>query len=290
MSKFKAAYVPLIFLLPWIAWPLAWFFAAIKPAREAFATELSNRNTNRQVYNSSTTYEGRWPSEGRERPEGQADKDQDQQAFEDTRAARQQTLAEETAIANQHRAELQALLNRYMQGLDQDKFDYEKPDILLQELLYKQRDEAGPRFIRFLHKTYPDLYFSFDPNVPPPPINLTATTLPPTGTEGRLPWPIGRGGVSMSVYGPYNKLLEFVETLPDKYDRIAEITALNLTRRAFDYKGNVLMQLDTAINFYVWPKNIAPPAPPPAPEYTGGEGAAAPPAEGGGGGGGGDEE
>lgn len=268
MSGFRAIYVPLIALIPWILYPLLWYFLSIKPMKEDWTEQFEARNTSRQVYGSGTDFRGNWPEgepDGPKEQQGAEDKQQDQQAYEATQAR----LAEEKAAAEvrrgAHQAELDALLNRFMVGINQNELDYESPDKFLYELLDTQRDEAGPRLVQFLGRAYPDLYFDFDPSVPAPPINLTQNNLPQPGPQGRLGWPLGKEDIGMIVYGPYDALLNFVDTFPERYDRIAQITAFDLERVAFDYRGTVLMQLTTNIRLFVWPTNATAAAPQAAP-------------------------
>lgn len=263
MRGFRAIYVPLIFILPWVGVPAGFYFGKIKPLNEEWKTTLDARNGSRGAYGSSTEYEGLWPPEGREdSPKfeaGRADQQQDEQAFQRRKAEKEAELARTTKERDEHRKLYDQVLNRYMAGINLSKFDYDKPDELLYELLRVQRDEEGPHLIKFLHKTYPDLFFIFGYEVPAPPINLTASTLPPKGQEGSLAWPVGRGALQMTVFGPYEKLLDFVETFPDKYDRITYLTGFRLERLAFDYRGSVLMRLNTTAEFFVWPKpDLAP--------------------------------
>lgn len=284
--------------------PSVAYFASIKKINEEWTKHLAARDASRGKYASSTTSQVNWPADGvdltnasQRAKDGDADRKQDAAAFEQTKKQREVDLAAKKVELAKHKAALDALINRYMKGINRAKFNYERPDDFMYELLYRQRDEAGPRLIRFVHKTYPNLFFEFDANVPAPPINLTKGTLPPPGPEGRLDWPLGRGTFSMTVFGLLPELLRFIETFPEKYDRIAQITDFTLTREAFDHRGTVLMRLNTSIRLFVWPENAQPPAPPPAaaapaagPGPAGGE---APPeggdGGGGGGGGGGDE-
>lgn len=265
MSGFRALYVPLIFILPWVGVPAGLYFGKIKKLNESWDQQLQARNTSRGVYNSGTTFERNWPVEGQdENPkfaEAVQDRQQDEDAFAQKKTDKQQELVDKTVERDAHKKLYDEILNRFMAGISRDKFDYEKPDEFLYELLKQQRDKVGPHLIQFLHKAYPDLYFIFATSVPAPPINLTGANLPQTGTQGRLVWPVGGGPVSMTVYGLYDDLLNFVETFPDRYDRITYLRDFSLQRVAFDYEGHVLMRLSITAEFFVWPENVAAAAP-----------------------------
>lgn len=252
MSGFRWFYVPLIFLIPWAAVPAGLYFGSIKKIDEQSTAALSARNTARQAYSGPTTYDGLWPPQGG--AEGQQDKDAQEEAYEATMTANEETLEETEQQLVATKAEYEALWRRYHRDINANEFDYDKPREFIYHLLELQRDQEGPRFLRFIHRTYPDLYFSFDSLLPPPP--LTPMMPPATDpTYGRLPWPVGKGAYSFTVYGPYEALLSFVETFPERYDRIAQIGNFSLTRIGFDHTGSVLMQMDITIALFTFPRN-----------------------------------
>ena len=262
MQNFKAIYVPLIALVPWILLPVILFFTSIKPMKEDWAAKHQARDTSRQAYGSDTTFTGNWPPDGADaaaNPKlqpGIDDQAQDKQAFQTAKAQREQTKVEKEAELKVHTDQLDQVVNRFMVGINRDDLDMEAPDKFIYEGLERLREKEGPRLISFLHKTYPDLFFAFAGAIPAPPINLTQGSMPQVGMEGRLSWPLGIADTSMSVWGLYPDLLRFVETFPEKYDRTVEITAFGLEREAFDYRGNTLMRLDISYGMYVWPSGV----------------------------------
>lgn len=276
MSGFRAIYVPFIFLLPWIGVPAGLYFGKIKPTNELWDGELKKRNDARGGYGSDTAYEGLWPptAEAASRPKfqaGAADQAQDVEQSE----ARQAELRAELVVANAERQKardrLNVEINARMGGLDRDKINYEKPDEMLYEILREQRDEEGPHLIRWLENNYKGLFFVFSADVPAPPFD--AYNMPAAGIEGRLEWPIGKRATPLQIYGPLDEILDFVETFPDRYDRTAQLTGFSLTREAFDYRGKILMRLDTTLYQFIWPEGLpmtAPAAAGAAPSGTGG--------------------
>ena len=255
MSNFKAAYVPLIALVPWIVYPVAWFFMSVKPLRQEWDKQYQARNGSRQKYGSDTQFKNNWPPDTVTTGRGADDRAQDKKAFDGTKVKKTAELKAKTAENEVHKAQLEALLNKYMAGINRKKLDYKRPDDFMYELLFVQRDREGPHLIAFLHKTYPGLFFDFDWGLPAPPTNWTDNTLPPTGPEGRLQWPVGKASMNLTLYGPYEDVLKFMETFPDKYDRTVVLSELTLTREAFDYKGNPLLRLNPTMQPFVWPEN-----------------------------------
>lgn len=62
--------------------------------------------------------------------------------------------------------------------------------------------------------------------------------------------------MQMTVYGPLPDLLEFMETFPKRYRLTTLLTGFDLSRVAFDYRGNVLMRLQTTAQFFTWPWGV----------------------------------
>ncbi len=263
MQNFKAIYVPLIALVPWILAPTILFFTSIKPMREEWTAKHQARDTSRQAYGSDTTYTGNWPPEGMDvanvppklKP-GADDKLADEQAFQAAKKQREETKAAKAIELKQHTDQLDAVTNRFMKDIRRDELDMTAPDRFLYEALERLRDREGPRLIAFLHRTYPNLFFAYSGSIPAPPINLNAGNMPAVGTEGRLSWPLGIASTSMSVWGLYPDLLRFVESFPERYDRTIEITAFSLEREAFDHRGVTLMRMDIDFAMYVWPNGV----------------------------------
>jgi len=261
MQNFKALYVWLIALVPWILAPTILFFTSIKPMREEWTAKHEARDTSRGAYGSDTTFTGNWPPEGMDpvppklQP-GVEDKAQDDAAFQAAKKQREETKAAKEVELKEHTDRLDVVINRFMKDIKRDELDITAPDRFLYEALERLRDKEGPRLIEFLHKNYPNLYFAYTSVIPAPPINLTATSMPQVGMEGRLSWPLGITGNAMSVWGLYPDLLSFVETFPEKYDRTVEITAFGLERVAFDYTGKTLMRMDITYSMYVWPNGV----------------------------------
>jgi hypothetical protein len=271
MSGFKAIFVPLIFLLPWIGMPAGVYFGKIKNLNKEWTTKLGERDTSRGQYGSSPSYKGRWPQEGQAETKktkgGGEDKKQDGEAKAKTIVAKKKELEVATREKTTHRVLFDKVVNRYMAGINRERFTYEKPDEFVLELLKQQRDQAGAHLIKFLDRNYLNLYFRFPIQVPAPNININSpAALPQLGPHQRLPWPVGTGPMTMTIYGRYDDLLNFIETFPDRYDRTAFISSFALQRLAFDYRGSVLLQLTCQIEYFVWPDKApgSPGGPPPA--------------------------
>lgn len=270
--SYRNNYITLIVLsvLAWILVPVLGFFAlGVSKNTKDYAKELENRNKSRDAYSSDKTSLAPWPGDSQAENRwteaqrvGHRDRLQDALSFLKAYDEKKKTLEQKKAETKKIQATLDALLNRYMVGIPQDKFDYDKPDEFLYTLLRVQRKEIGPAFIDFLHKAYPNLYIAADCTVPGPPINITSTgqNLPPVGPEGRLSWPVGRDAFPVVVYGTYDELLNFIDTLPLKHFRITQMSGLELTREAVDHEGHVLLRLNCTMQVFVWPKNARPAA------------------------------
>lgn len=270
MSGFRALYVWLIFLVPWIGVPCGFYFGKIKKTQEEWRATKTQRDTARGSYGGDTAFAGLWPDQGQESlpkfQPGKADQEAQQTSFDNTRVRLEAEL--EASIANKaiYEGRLDREIAAHMIGINRTAFDYQKPDEFMYELLYTQRDREGPHLIQWLEKNYKGLFIVFPINIPTPPI--TPYQQPATGPEGRLEWPVGAGGIPMTVYGKLDEILNFLETFPDRYNRTAQFVGCSLTREAFDYQGSVLMRLDTTLFLFVWPEN------PPAGGAAGGPGAA----------------
>jgi hypothetical protein len=264
MNNQRVLIVVGIFVFFWIVTPLPFFMGPIKNDKKTYATQLTARNTSRGAYKSAITSTARWPKPGvkpnAERKLGEADQKQDKDAKDAALADKDRSLQLAIELAAQHKEELDAILRRYMVGIDRNKFDYDKPDLFALEFLHQQRDEAGPHLIAFFDKHFNqkghELFFRFPIGIAAPNINISAAnTLPAPGPHGRLGWPVGSGPLTMNVYGKYEDLLNFVDSFAEQFDRIAVFNSFELTRLSFDYKGSVLLQLNTTVEFFVWPKN-----------------------------------
>lgn len=269
MQNLKAVHVPAIFAIPWLLTPLILFFASIKPMKEDWTKQHEARDTARQAYGSDTGFTGNWPPDGAEEsPKYQAgveDRQADEASFQTARAQREETRAAKEVELKEHTDRLDAVVSRFSRGINRDELDVTAPDLFIYAGLDLLREKEGPRLIDFFHRTYPDLFIAYSAPIAPPPINLTTNSMPQVGMEGRLDWPLGTENQSMSVWGLYPDLLNFVETFPERYDRTVQITAFTLNRVAFDHRGVTLMRLDLNFNMFAWPSGVpvggAPPAP-----------------------------
>ena len=258
-GRMRAWMVYPIFLVVWVIILSIFHFSSWKKLNAEYKKTVSARDASRGKYGSSTTSKALWPAPPK-RPEakykkGAEDKKQDEDAAKSKMDSLEKDLQKANVERDAHKADLEKILKRYMVGIDRKRFDYQKPDEFVLELLKQQRDDAGPRLIRFLDANYKNLFFRFPIPVPPPNINLTGATLPAPSAQGSLAWPVGSGPLAMTVYGRYEDLLDFVSTFPDRFDRTALISSFSLQRLAFDYRGSVLLQLNCSVEFYVWPTN-----------------------------------
>ncbi|MBI5833470.1 MAG: hypothetical protein HZB16_14320 [Armatimonadetes bacterium] len=247
-----------IFLVVWVIVLAIFQFSTWKKLGIEYTKTVSARDGSRGKYQSATSSREQWPDNKRKPAKykkGAEDKKQDADQFDKALKALKQQHEVAQVERDAHKAELEKVLKRYMVGINRKAFDYQKPDAFVLELLTQQRDDAGPRLIRFLDANYKNLFFRFPIPVPAPNINLTGSSLPPPGPEGRLSWPVGSGPLPMTIYGRYDDLLDFVSTFPDKFDRTALISSFSLQRLAFDYRGSVLLQLNCSVEFFVWPTN-----------------------------------